>query len=97
MAAPEHGGRKSGPPLLGEYRPIALFLTPHQRSSQPLETEYGSVRFILDSGDPTDVELDFWSPQDLDRYVYDGSPFIVMEGSRPVGFARMFDDSQNPS
>lgn len=94
---PEFGGRKSGPPSAGEYRPYALFLAPHQSSSQPLETEYGSVRFILATDDHSDVELDFRSPQDLSRYIYEGSPFIVMEGPQPGGLARMFDEAQSPS
>ena len=94
---PEFGGRKSGPPVGGEYRPNALFLAPQQSSAEPLEVEYGSVRFVFSTDDRSDVELDFWSPQDLSRYNYDGSPFIVMEGPRPVGFARMFEKTQNPS
>ena len=94
---PEFGGRKSGPPVAGEYRPNALFLAPQQRNSEPFEVEYGSVRFILATDDHSNVELDFWSPQDLSRYIYDGSPFIVMEAYRPVGFARMFDETQNPN
>ena len=88
---PEFGGRESGPPLANEYRPNALFLTPQPHSSHPMTTEFGSVRFILGPRDPSDVELDFWSPQELDRYIYDSSPFMVMEGTRPVGFARMFE------
>lgn len=94
--SPEFGGRKTGPPVAGEYRPNALFLAPHRNNSEPLEVEYGSVRFILSTDDHSNVELDFWSPQDLSAYIYDGSPFIVMEAHRPVGFARMFDETQEP-
>jgi hypothetical protein len=95
--SPEFGGRTSGAPSSGEFRPNALFLTPNQNASDALEPEYGSVRFILATGDPSDVGLDFWSPQDLSRYVYDGSPFIVMEGPTPVAFARMYAEPENPS
>jgi hypothetical protein len=93
---PEFGGRESGPPS-GEYRPNVLFLAPSQNASDALEPEYGSIRLILATGDSSDVGLDFWSPQDFSQYVYDGSPFIVLEGPAPVGFARMYVEPQNPT
>lgn len=93
----DFGGRESGPPMGSEYRPNALFLAPHHSSAQPLGVEYGSVRFFFATDDRSHVELDFWSPQDLEPYIYDGSPFIVMEATSPVGFARMFDQPQNPT
>ncbi len=89
---PDLGGRVTGPPVAGEYRPNALFLEPKPRTGEFPEVEFGSVRFLLATDDSSDVELDFWSPQDLSRYIYDDSPFLVMEGPRPVGFARMFDE-----
>ena len=95
--SPEMGGRVSGPPAKGEYRPNALFLSPREKTDGGIRPEYGSVRFFLASYDPTDVELDFWSPQDLSTYIYDDSPFIVMEGPRPVAYARMYEDDQNPT
>lgn len=93
----EYGGRRSGAPSSGEYRPNALFLAPSPNTADALEPEFGSVRFILGADDPSDVGLDFWSPQDLTRYIYDGSPFIVMEARTPVAFARMYADPQNPT
>jgi hypothetical protein len=94
---PEYGGRESGAPTSGEYRPNALFLAPSPNTAEALEPEFGSVRFFFATDDPSDVGLDFWSPQDLSRYIYDGSPFIVMEARTPVAFARMYADPQNPS
>lgn len=89
---PNLGGRKTGPPVAGEYRPNALFLQPKLQTVGPNEVEFGSVIFRLASDDSSDVELVFWSPQDLSRYIYDDSPFLVMEGPRPVGYARMYDE-----
>ena len=90
---PDLGGRQTGPPVGAEYRPNALFLEPKDRDAEFPEVVFGSVRFLLETDDSSNVELDFWSPQDLSRYIYDGSPFLVMEGSQPVGFARMFEES----
>lgn len=95
--SPEFGGRTSGVPSSGEYLSNALFLAPSQNASEMLEPEYGSVRFILANDDASDVGLDFWSSQDLGRYIYDGSPLLVMEGPVPVAFARMYVEPQNPS
>ncbi len=94
---PDLGGKKSGPPVAGEYRPNALFLEPKPLTAEFPEVEFGSVRFLLVTDDSSDVELDFWSPRDLSRYIYGDSPFLVMEGRRPVGFARMYEESQNPN
>lgn len=89
---PNVGGRPSGPPSGSEYRPNALFVHAHSERSQPVEVEFGSVRFLFSGEDRSVVELDFWSPQDLSRHVFDGSTFLVMEANRPVGFARMVDE-----
>lgn len=80
-----------GPPVAGVYRPNALFLDPKPRTAEVPDVEFGSVMFVLATDDSSDVELVFWSPQDLTRYIYDDSPFLIMEGPRPVGFARMYE------
>ena len=88
---PNLGGRESGAPSGSEYRPNALFLGLHSGAFENADIEFGSVRFFFLTDDRSNVELNFWSPQDLTRFVFEGSTFIVMEGATAVGFARMYE------
>lgn len=98
--APELGGRKSGPPPGPEYRPTVILLNPRSGTRMPPESSLHAsmiLRFITEPSEDAIAELLPLAPELVEPYLYEGSTFLVMEGARPVGFARMFDADQNPS
>jgi hypothetical protein len=92
----EMGGRDSGPPPGPEYRTTGLFLQPKSPAAGPPESSiYASIimTFVVHTPEETVAEFWFIAPDLLADYVYEGSTFLVMEGRRPVGYARMFEDN----
>lgn len=86
------GGRDSGPPTGPNFRPNALFFK--LRNDAPEATTLFAgvlLDFVGEEDGATLAEIRPTAPELLTDYWQEGATLLLMEGSRPVGYARLLE------